>query len=893
MKTIIRNGKKYTVTNSLYNSIKKSKLDEWINPFAGANNTLASNPQSGDTAQNNTEQGSAIVQEFNNKYGNKIINNLQEFIDTVKNIKSSAEEEKTEISKKRFYDNNKFAVIANVLLNACKNDFKDEAWVSNLLRHAKEYNTDPGELLVMNITPSAADVARAKGYIPMRDDESAKKIEQYFTEILKNGNLNGDYVKKLSSSTHMNVKPIVDKTYNELKQNIISKAEEENKNLSANQDDDPSNNIDLVDSIEGILNKENEIKIKNNAIEKIVNSPNIYSKIKNDSDISKISQKIIRNDTMELLRATSNAVEKGESTLKNPKADPEQAAEGILNIVKNVLQNVKDINNVVSSKDRNKKFQEAVSYVDSKCELYGDEDDKINKYCEEASKHFKVNKDELLNYMLNRTKKNSNLKKLASSVKDARDYNEVLNSSLEYKNPLATPIIDIINYFYEEITKKINNINEASSDNSKEDDNQIIQKLTNFVSEYHKAQIEVVNNIKNIRKIVNNPDSINTIVDEINEKKESILDSQDFDNLIQSAKEAKSTGKKVVIDYNDIEDAKSKIEYYINRNSAEKKDLDILNNNDKISEKFKTIFNNKDDKTLSVFNNLLNSYRKVGKAVVIGCFLDNASNYASKKPKNNEDNSKNKVTKDVIRAFRKFMDRNINYEDEELYNDVKLQCEAAVENSEVFLKDAKALFRELYPFPVPFFTKKKKLNRDQMRAFESGDDKDKIQLYDQIIAYDTITKWYNKLTNEEKDRIKKIDINQNNVDSDTIFEKLIVNTVPEDKSKQINKDVINKLNFEFQALEYSQLNNFYTELSNDTRITNNYKIRQIYKQKAFEQHDRFLIVFTKNGNFICTLKLVKILGKTRNVLGNLSNSDNPKYKVDRMFNKIKNAMKVN
>ena len=899
MKTIIRNGKKHIVTDSLYHSIKKSKLNEWINPFAGSNNSLASNPQTGNTNQDNTseqknnEQNNAIVQEFNSKYGNKIINNLQNFINAVKELKANASNEDSEVSKKALYDNNKFAVIANIILNACKSDFNDAAWVSNLIKYSKNYNMNPDELLIMNMKEDAVDVARSKGFITRRDDENANKIKQYFVDIIKDGKFDKELLASRASERNLSIRPAVAKEYNELKKIILTKAEEENKNLSVNKDKDPSNDINLVDSINGILNKENEDKIVKNAVDKIINTPNYYSKIKSAEDLSKVSQKLIKKDTVKLIRNTSNDVENGKTEIKNPNADKDDVVTGLNKILSKLgnIENYTSRKNEEEIKAINKdNFKKAVEYVDNQCDIHGDDDEKIEDYCGQASEQFKVNKDKLLKFILKYKNENSNMKKLNYSVKNVRDYNEVLDSSLEYKNPMASPIIDIINYFYEEMPKNNNDISEAAGTVSKNEENTYIQQLTMAANEYHSKQMEIVNNIKKVRKNVNNPIIISKLVDELSNKK-GIPDSGVIDDIIRNATDTKSLpDNKIIIDYDKIENAKNNVEQYITYNSEKSMNLDNLydDNDDTYYSKFNKVFNN------GVFDSLLKSYEMVGKAVVIGCFLDNASNYASKKPNTDKDKDGNNKLTNVLRAFRKHMGRNINYEDEELYNDTQLQCEAAIENSKVFLKDAKALFRELYPFPVPFFTKKKKLGKDQMKAFESSDDKDKIKLYDQILAYDAITKYYNTLSEEQKTELSKNNDTENNdKDYSQMFEKLIVKTVPDNKSKQINKDVVDELNFEFQAFEYQQLNNFYTELSNDTRITNNYKIRQIYKQKAFEQHDRFLIVFTKNGNFICTLKLVKILGKTRNVLDNLSKSDSPKYKVDRMFNKIKNFTKFN
>lgn len=853
MKTLVKNGKKYIVTDALYESLKKKSLFE---ADVTANPQTANNGQADVTA--NPTNKTVQKPQSNAKTGNINVTDKETLVNALNYVKDEMANNIIDFSKSKSareaygYGYEFFETLGKLMLKTSyNNDNVQERYIlPDLLNKSPEeqkkilQNTIQEQVIKENIN-NAYNELSPKGSRFVINADNAIKDDMIKTVYMVSKN--GSAILK-SEGSMGRYNQLVKKQVTELiniGRKLNSKAEE-------NNDDTDTNDIDLGKTVK-------EIFTKDDAIEAIANKAKELNITRKQN-----ANKVIKSVIAEFMDEYIKKLESGEASVENVDRT------NIINYLKMINNNSEEIlKQMKEPEDKDAAMKKAIKQVKQYCDSQDDwSSTTVMMAVSKAAKDTGADYNKLKDFFDKLLNSKNELKQIESLYNEVSENTEVMNNRLKFKHEINDALYRIITNFYNVISGENILLSNYSTKY-----NEYVDKLLNVLTLVQQKQDEFFNTVKKISGAVTNADEIVSVINKIN--KSELGNTSDINKIFKSIIDNSSSIKEAsqTITYSDFDDAERKLLDILNQNTPEelKNDEAIQVNDTNFEKKFNEIFNK------GTIKNLLDSYDMCTKISLLGYFLVNSEQYlkgGNEKKEDDGDLSK------ALRIFRKYMGRTVNYDDMEEYEDTKKLMDRSLRASKAFATRVKNIYIRLNDVGIRWMRYNNKVY-DRLDDFlKLSDDVKKVELLKKVYAYDAITKYYNTSNNHETE-------DNSNTSIDIINE-----IVPKNSDEQIKKEAIKKLNYKFLLPEYSQVQEIYTEILNDEELKSLVNIKQVFRQRWLKQYDRFLIVTDKDNNFICTLLLTKMFGTARAVADKLKGTKNPKNKVDNFFNSIKDKISV-
>lgn len=861
MKTLVKNGKKYVVTDLLYESLKRKSLlkeDSSSNPLNPGNlgtnteNVDTSNTISG-TIQNTEENSKNLKQEavkytkIYNTIKTKVAKNLKDFSKTMAANEAYGDNARLFNDLGEDLDSNKLESSEGVNVEIIKKELGNDI---NNQEKLEKYFFDNVIYELNALAEKALRTERTRGNTYFVQDSSNQRFKEFIKDVDSVASTGSSLLAAEGSMNRYN--QLVKKQVAEL----IHIGRDLNKKVEENNDDTDTNDIDLGKAVKEIFTKDDAIKI----ITQKAKALNATRKQK----ASDVTKSVIEDFMNEYIKKLEN----GEVSVENVDRT------NMINYLKMIKDNSDEMLKVMKEpKDKDEALKKAIKQVKQYCDSQDDwSKTTVMSAVSKAASDTGADYETLKKFFDKLLENQDTLEKIKTLYNEAEENTEIMNKNLKYKHEANEVLMKIISNFYNVLSGENILLSNYSTKY-----NDYVEKLSNILQTVKEKQDNFFDTAKSIADNVNNSDTIKDVLNKINNSK--IGNAKDIDNILKlinnsgsSVKEAEQT-----ISYASFDDAERKLVDLMNKiTPKELQDETKIQINDTNFEKqFNDIFNK------GTIDNILKSYDLCSKISLLGFYLINSEKYLT--PGNDKKDSDADLNK-ALRIFRKYMGRTVSYDDIEEYEYTKQMIDRSLRASKSFITRVKNIYYRLNNVGIRWMGHNKIAYDKLLDFINSSEDSEKVELLKKIIAYDAITNYYNSSKT----------LNSNDVKEGTTKTtvEIINKIVPPNSSEQIQKKLIDKLNYKFYLPEYSQVQEIYTEILNDEELKGLVNIKQIFKQSWLKQYDRFLIVTDKKNNFLCTLALSKMFGRTRAILDKMKNTRNPKNKVDSFFNSIKDKMSV-
>lgn len=646
MKEIIKNGKKFVVTDSLYKALKNKKLFEtdntiddpstpqtYMHPTAGIiKRGITYNDES---ELNKGEAPEEWKNAFYKEYDD-ILKNIEMFL----NSEDIKEDPSLEKSLKKFY-----SVMKNYKTK--NNDMKKFANQA-MIHIARNY----GQLNVLKnkkrIALTIFDAFMGNGLqeiIPLND---FRKIQTIFA-----------YPKKAIIGFNNIYQQEYDK--------IMKYSEKVDDSLPINNDGDETNNIKSADFIEDIFGKKEE----KNAIKNYIK--------RRYGDIAKLSQEELSTIIRQAIKLELTKIKSGEHKINN---DEEKLNSEDYKIMINMFYNY-DKNTIDSEYiDNNTKLKNAVIMVEKICDDKGWDDKNVDIACKEAAKKYSISdSNDIKKLLLDSKKHNIDKSRISKILDKAERNNEVLKSLKNNRHKVDDELIGIFKNFYEYLFS-----DDISSTPFFNDISNYINKYSYFLNEYVKKQDYLTNFIENNYKNFSNVDIIFDIISELNKNNGNkyIKDASELNSLVDDLKNSTVKEEEVKFNMEQLQNADYILsEIYSKKMPKVENDDSKDINKDNFGDLFKKYFSDNN----SIVKQLLESYDIATYCTILKLAIIQGMNYVNKHG-NGYINAKSDISlSSVIQLFRYFMGRSINDDDIELYKEIFDNLTLSKINLKVLLKN--------------------------------------------------------------------------------------------------------------------------------------------------------------------------------------------------------------